>query len=92
MSHKQEVNQKEQKEGQRAGQFIQPKKVRIDVPSDADAPIKRDLNGMMSTEKEGLRKLLNTAHYIAKKRTPYTDFENLVNLQVLNGAEFVMVC
>ena len=83
---KREVNQKEQKEGQRAGQFIQPKKVRIDVPS--DTPIKRDLNRMMSTEKEGLQKLFNTAHYIAKKRTPYTDFENLVNLQVLNGAEF----
>ena len=43
---------------------------------------------MMSTEEEGLRKLFNTVYYIAMKGQPYTDFEYLVNLQVLNGTEF----
>ena len=40
------------------------------------------------TEKEGLQKLFSTAYYTARKGRPYTDFEGLVNLQVLNGAEF----
>ena len=44
---------------------------------------------MMSTEK-GLQKLCNTAYYIATKGQPYTDFEDLVNLQVLNGAQFYL--
>ena len=73
------------KDSQRAGQSLQAKKVTIEVPS--DAPIKRRLDKMMSTEKEDLRKLCNTVYYIRKGR-PYTDFEDLVNLQVLNGAEF----
>ena len=48
-SHIQEIKEKEHKEGQRAGQSIQPKKVTIEVLS--DIPIKLGLNRMMSTEK-----------------------------------------
>ena len=80
------VTEKEHEKGQRAEQSIQPKKVTIEVPS--DAPIKRGLDKMMSSEKGGLRKLFNTAYYIARKGRSYTDFEDLVNLQVLNSAEF----
>ena len=83
--HIRTVKEKEHKDGQRAGQSLQAKKVTIEVPS--DAPIKRGLDKMMSTEKEDLRKLFNMVYYIRKGR-PYTDFEDLVNLQVLNGAEF----
>ena len=43
---------------------------------------------MTSKEKEGLRKLFNTAYFIARKGRSYTDFEDLVYLQVLSGAEF----
>ena len=68
---------KKHKEGWRAGQYIQPKKVTTEVPG--GAPIKRGLDKMMSTEKEGLWNLFNMT-YIARK--------GWVNLQVLNGAEF----
>ena len=48
-SHIQEIKEKEHKEGQRAGQSIQPKKVTIEVLS--DTLIKLGLNKMMSTKK-----------------------------------------
>ena len=48
------VKQKEHKARQRPGQSIQSKKFTTEVPS--DTPIKRGLDKMMSTEKEGLQK------------------------------------
>ena len=41
----------------------------IEVPS--DARVKRGLDKMMSTEKNGLRKLFNTAYYTARKGQPW---------------------
>ena len=86
--HIQTIKEKEHKEGKRAGQSIQPKKVAIEVPS--DAPIICGLNKMMSTEKEVLWNCLLKRYYIATKGWPYTDLEDIVNLQVLNGAEFYL--
>ena len=45
---------------------------------------------IMPTKKEVLWKLFNMAYIMARKGWTYIDFEDLANLQVLNGTKFYL--
>ena len=62
------------------------RKVTLEVP--ADSSISSGLKKMGVKVKQALTKLHDAAYYIALKRTPFTDFKDLLDLEKLHGVKF----
>lgn len=89
-SHIRAVREQKHEDSLNAGKSLPKEKVTFFAP--VNAPIKIGMDKMQANEREGLKKLFNTAFYIAQKGRPFTDYEDIIALQTLNGADFNLSC
>ena len=85
-SHAKACNEKEAREAREAGVALPKKKVVASVLE--RAAIKKSLNKLLQNELQTLRKLFNTAYFIALKEHAFTDFKDEIELQKINNVVF----
>ena len=84
--HLDAIEEAKHEQAEKSGETLPPKQVKLDIPKNSIIAV--GIRKMSENERAGLKKLFDIAHYIAVKGRPFTDFEDLIELEKSHGVKF----